>query len=132
MLFPWRKKMVSKKVLVVDDEQHILFILEQELKQHGCVVQKANSGKDAIKLLDSNVYDIVILDIMMPEVSGIDVCRHLRSKPKMKDKPVVILTADQDEKNKEECVSLDVADYITKPFSPKNLSSRVKEILDKY
>jgi len=125
--------MKMKKVLVVDDEHHILFILEQELQQHGCVVTKAETGSDALKLIDTNTYDLVILDIMMPELSGIEVAKKILSNKKLKKKPIIVfLTADKDESDKEECLSLGIADFITKPFSPKRLAAHIKDILDKH
>ncbi len=124
--------MKSKRILVVDDEPHILFILEKELLKHGCIIDKAESGADAIKLLKEREYDIMILDIMMPAMSGIEVCQWIKSNPKTESKPIVILSADQDERDKDKCISLGVSDYITKPFRPKDIAARIKEILNKY
>jgi two-component system alkaline phosphatase synthesis response regulator PhoP len=124
--------MSLRKVLVVDDEPHILLILEKVLKRHECDVHKAENGEAALKKLKNDNFDIVILDLMMPGISGIEVCRQVRGGSKTKDKPIVILTADRDEKDKAACVSLGISDYITKPFSPKKLANRIKEILEKY
>jgi CheY-like chemotaxis protein len=121
-----------QKVLVVDDEPHILLILEKVLKRYGCNVTRAECGMTALKNLKKDSFDIIILDLMMPGMSGIEVCRHIRSNEKTKDTPVVILTADQDVGDKETCLALGVSDYISKPFSPKKLAGRVQEILDKY
>jgi two-component system alkaline phosphatase synthesis response regulator PhoP len=123
----------EKKVLVVDDEPHILLILEKVLKKHGCDVYKAENGEKALKILKhQNDFDIIILDIMMPDVNGIEVCRHIRSNPELKDKPIIMLTADRDERDKEECLNMGVKEYITKPFSPKSLAARIEEILETY
>ncbi len=124
--------MKPRKVLIVDDEHHIRFILEQELKKHGCEVKTAEDGEEAIKLLKSNKYDIMILDLMMPGVSGIEVCEFVKDSPKIQNQPIIILTADHDEKDREKCLLLGVNDYITKPFSPKGLALRINEILEKY
>jgi len=123
--------MASQKVLVVDDEPHILLILDKVLQRYGCMVEKAECGESALNLLYSNLYDIVILDLMMPGISGIEVCRKIREDDRIKDTPVVILTADKNECDKEECLTLGISDYIAKPFSPKKIAERIEEILGK-
>ena len=124
--------MPSPRVLIVDDEPHILLILEKVLQKYGCETVKAESGEVALKALKGGQFDVVILDLMMPSVSGIEVCRHIRNNPDTKSQPVVILTADHDERDKETCVNMGIEDYITKPFSPKKLAERIGEILEKY
>lgn len=122
---------MSRRVLVVDDEPHILLILEKVLKKYECDVEKAEDGEIALKLINSNDYDVIILDLMMPGLSGIEVCRHIRANTKLKNKPVVILTADKDDGDRDECLTLGISEYITKPFSPKKIAEKIEEILAK-
>jgi DNA-binding response OmpR family regulator len=121
--------MAKPVVLAVDDEPHILFILSKVLNSKGCKVLTADGGEKAIKLTLKNMPDLIILDVMMPDISGFDVCQHLKSDPKTKDIPIVILTAEQNEAHKEAMIRMGIADYIPKPFSPNGLSKKIDEIL---
>lgn len=123
--------MSNPKVLAVDDEPHILFILSQVLNKKGCNVLTAAGGEDAIKIAQKEMPDLIILDVMMPDISGYEVCQHLKSNPTTKEIPIVILTAEQNEEHKDAMYKLGVVDYIPKPFSPNGLSSKIDEILSK-
>jgi len=118
-------------VLTVDDEPHILFILSQVLNSKGCSVLTADGGEDAIKIALKETPDLIILDVMMPDISGFEVCQHLKNNPKTKEIPIVILTAEQNEEHKEAMFRMGISDYISKPFSPNGLSSKIDEILGK-
>jgi len=117
-------------VLAVDDEPHILFILSQVLNSKGCEVLTADCGEDAIKAAIKEMPDLIILDVMMPDISGYEVCQHLKSNQTTKEIPIVILTAEQNEEHKESMFRMGIADYISKPFSPNGLSSKIDEILN--
>jgi DNA-binding response OmpR family regulator len=118
-------------VLAVDDEPHILFILSQVLNSKGCEVLTADGGEKAIRSTLKDMPDLIILDVMMPDISGFEVCQHLKSNPKTKGIPIVILTAEQNEEHKEAMLRMGIADYISKPFSPTGLSNKIDEILGK-
>ncbi len=118
-------------VLAVDDEPHILFILSQVLNSKGCKVLTADGGEKAIKLALKNIPDLIILDVMMPDISGFEVCQHLKNNPKTKNIPVIILTAEQNEEHKEAMLRMGVIDYISKPFSPNGLSTKIDDVLEK-
>lgn len=116
-----------KKILVVDDEQSIVTLLEFNLKKAGYEVLKAMDGNQAIQLAMEGKPDLMILDIMLPGLDGIEVCKKLRME-KM-DLPILMLTAKDDEFDKILGLELGADDYMTKPFSPREVVARVKAIL---
>jgi two-component system OmpR family response regulator len=117
---------MTKKILVVDDEKKIVEILKAYLEREGYRVSVAYDGRAALDSVHSNPPDLMILDLMLPEVSGWDVCRELcRSL----DLPVIILSARDDTTDKILGLELGADDYITKPFEPKEVVSRVKAVL---
>lgn len=115
-----------KKILVVDDEKHIVEIIKAYLEQNGFKANTAYDGKTALELLNSQSPDLIILDLMLPEISGWDVCREVRKKS---DIPIIMLTARDDTTDKIIGLELGADDYVTKPFDPKELVTRVKAIL---
>src|SRR5512143_2339121 len=116
-------------VLVVDDEPHIVALVAYHLATAGYRVSTAKSGADALTLADRERPSLVILDLMLPGMSGFDVLRKLRAKPGTRDVPVLMLTARREEPDRIEGLSLGADDYLTKPFSPQELVLRVKAIL---
>ena len=117
---------MAKKILVVDDEKRIVEILKAYLERDGYQVIVAYDGQSALELARSNSPDLIILDLMLPEVSGWDVCRELR---KESDVPVIMLTARDDTTDKIIGLELGADDYVTKPFDPKEIISRVRAVL---
>ncbi|MFC2021781.1 response regulator [Chloroflexota bacterium] len=117
---------MAKKILVVDDEKRIVDILKAYLERDGYQVSTAYDGRSALELARSNSPDLIILDLMLPEVSGWDVCRELR---KESDVPVIMLTARDDTTDKIIGLELGADDYVTKPFDPKEIISRVRAVL---
>lgn len=115
-----------KKVLVVDDEISILTLLEYNLTQAGYQVETAGDGEQAYKLIRKNKYDFIILDIMLPGMDGMDVCRRVR-QDRIKT-PILMLTAKGDEYDKIIGLELGADDYLTKPFSPREVLARIKAI----
>ncbi len=113
------------KILVVDDETRIQDVLKEYCKMENFDVFFANNGEEALKLLNKNQYDIMVLDIMMPKMDGFEVLKLL---PKEKKIPTIILSARSDEYDKLQGFDLDIDDYLTKPFSPKELMARIKAI----
>jgi len=113
----------------VEDEGPILIGLEENLKAAGYDVLCAIDGVSALKAATENDLDLVILDLMLPRLSGYDVCRHLREKGRMV--PVLMLTARQDEQDKLKGFAVGADDYVTKPFSIREVLARVKAILQR-
>lgn len=117
---------MAKKILVVDDEKRIVEILQAYLERDGYRVIAAYDGRSALELARSNSPDLIILDLMLPEVSGWDVCRELRRES---DVPIIMLTARDDTTDKIIGLELGADDYVTKPFEPKEIISRVRAVL---
>jgi len=117
---------MASKILVVDDEKKIVEILKGYLEREGYQVITAYDGRAALDLARSHAPDLIILDLMLPEVSGWDVCRELRRKS---DVPIIMLTARDDTTDKIIGLELGADDYVTKPFDPKEVISRVRAVL---
>ncbi len=117
-----------KKVLIVDDEPDILEIISFNLIKEGYEIQTAKNGIEALDLIGQFKPDLVILDIMMPRMSGTEVCKIVRSKPEYNDILIIFLTALNDESSQIKGLESGADDYISKPISPKVLVSRVNAI----
>lgn len=115
-----------QKVLVVDDEAQILEVVEKYLARDGFQVATARDGEAALSAFNAHKPDLVVLDLMLPKVDGLEVFRRLRS---MSAVPVIMLTAKGEESDRVVGLELGADDYITKPFSPRELSARVKAVL---
>ena len=111
------------KILVVDDEQQLVQLLKENLEREGYEVIMANDGDTAIDLAERQNPDLILLDWMMPEKNGLDVCRELRPKTKA---PIIMVTAKGEEIDKILGLEMGADDYITKPFSPREVLARVK------
>jgi DNA-binding response OmpR family regulator len=117
----------TTKILVVDDEPKIRRIVEQSLRKDAYRVVHACDGKEAMQKIDTEQPDLIVLDLMMPEMDGFEVCRAMRSRGD--NTPVIILTAKDELEDKSLGFNLGVDDYVTKPFSPSELALRVKAVL---
>ncbi|MGD9677559.1 MAG: response regulator transcription factor [Vulcanibacillus sp.] len=118
---------MAYRILVVDDEPSIITLVKYNLEKSGFEVNTANDGKEALELCNFKQYDLIILDIMLPEIDGIEVLKGLRKNNIYT--PVILLTAKDEEIDKVIGLELGADDYITKPFSPRELIARVKAIL---
>ncbi len=118
---------MNKKVLVVDDEQSIVTLLQYNLQQAGFNVITAMDGEKGMNMVIDEKPDIMVLDLMLPKMNGIEVCKKLRQLKVMI--PIVMLTAKDDEFDKVLGLELGADDYMTKPFSPREVVARVKAIL---
>ncbi|MBV1818147.1 response regulator transcription factor [Anaerosalibacter bizertensis] len=118
--------MNNKKILVVEDEKRILDVVKAYLEKEGFEVKTAIDGKEALDLFNSETFHLIILDLMLPIISGEKVCNHIRTSS---DIPIIMLTAKVDEDDKIEGLAIGADDYVTKPFSPRELVSRVKALL---
>lgn len=116
----------NAKILVVDDEERIRRLLRMYLERENFEIIEAENGREALDLALENDYDVIILDLMMPEMDGIEVCQELR---KEKTTPVIMLTAKGEESNRVQGFEVGADDYIVKPFSPREVILRVKAIL---
>ncbi|MGY0394749.1 MULTISPECIES: response regulator transcription factor [unclassified Fusobacterium] len=115
-----------KKILVIDDEWKIRKLIKDYLVREGYIVDEAGDGEEGIEKFFSNVYDIVILDIMMPKIDGWSVCRKIREESQI---PIIMLTARADEGDQLFGFELETDEYMTKPFNPKLLVAKVKALL---
>jgi CheY-like chemotaxis protein len=118
-----------EKILIVDDVQ-VNVILLTELLKHDYEIIKAYDGNQAVEMAKSNLPDLILLDIMMPELDGYDACKLLKSDPQTKNIPIMFITAYSDEKNEEYALSLGAVDFITKPFLPALVKARIKTHLE--
>jgi len=118
--------MDKKKILIVEDEQKIARFLELELKYEGYEVDIANNGRDGLEKGKSEDVDLIILDLMLPGLSGIEVCRRLRQTSEV---PIIMLTAKDDISDKVTGLDIGADDYMTKPFAVEELLARIRVLL---
>lgn len=117
------------KVLIVEDEDALVTMLTYNLEKEGYEVVSTNSGKDGLELVSSEKPTLVLLDWMLPEMSGVEVCKQIRQKVETRDVPVIMLTARSEEADKITGLSMGADDYITKPFSVPELTARIGALL---
>jgi len=121
--------MSSFNILVVEDEDAIRGMLMMVLEQAGFVPIAAADAEDAQKALDENLPDLVLLDWMLPGISGVEWARRLKKEPVYRDLPIILLTARGEEEDKVRGLEIGADDYMTKPFSPKELVARIRAVL---
>jgi len=121
--------MAKEKILAVDDEEDILELLRFNLSREGCQVSCASSGEEALRLVQSELPDLIVLDLMLPGIDGLEVTRGLKNDPNTKNIPIVMLTAKGEEADIVAGLELGADDYVTKPFSPRILAARVRAVL---
>ncbi len=119
----------GKKILIADDESDILEILEYNLTTEGFTVIKAKNGDEALDMAKLHEPDLIILDVMMPRKTGMEVCQILRSQPQYTNTLIIMLTALSDETSHIKGLEMGADDYVNKPISPKVLVSRVNALL---
>jgi two-component system phosphate regulon response regulator PhoB len=121
--------MAKEKILIVEDEEDIQELVQYNLKKEGYQITGVVTGEEAIEQASSARPDLIILDLMLPGVDGLEVCRRLKGDPKTQHIPIVILTAKGEESDIVVGLELGADDYITKPFSPKVLLARLRAVL---
>ncbi|WP_300348440.1 response regulator transcription factor [Clostridium sp.] len=121
--------MSNKKVLIVDDEEHIRELIKFNLKKDGYETEVAVNGREALEKINENKFDLILLDLMIPEIDGLEVCKEIRKNEETEDIPVMIITAKGEEFDKVLGLELGADDYITKPFSIRELMARIKALL---
>jgi two-component system, OmpR family, response regulator len=117
---------MAPSILVVDDDPHIRDVVRFAFEKTGMTISTAQDGKEALRQFDSNVHELVVLDIGMPEMDGLEVCRQIR---KTSDTPILFLSARDEEIDRILGLEIGGDDYVTKPFSPRELVARVNAIL---
>lgn len=120
---------MSSKILLVDDEHDILEFLTYNLQKEGHTIFKATNGKEAVVLAKKQLPDLIVLDVMMPEMDGVATCKKLRSMPEFKNTLIVFLTARSSDEFEIEGFNVGADDYISKPIRPKVFISRINAIL---
>ncbi|MFA6280916.1 MAG: response regulator transcription factor [Candidatus Omnitrophota bacterium] len=120
---------MKETILIVEDEKDIVKMLDYNLKKEGFKTLSAHDGEDALELVAKNLPDLVILDLMLPGIDGLEVCKTLKKENKTSSIPIIILTAKSQETDKIVGLELGADDYVTKPFSPRELIARIKAIL---
>lgn len=120
---------MAKRILAVDDEEDILELLRYNLRRDGYQVECAATGEDALELATANSPDLILLDLMLPGLDGLSVCRALKANPRTASVPVVMLTARGEEADVVAGLEVGADDYVTKPFSPRVLTARVRAVL---
>ena len=121
---------MAKRILVVDDDENILNLERTILEQKGFEVTSAEGGTEALKLLGEKTFDLVLLDVMMPEVDGFTVCRKIKEDPRLKDVPVIFLTAKGGGEALAEGFESGAIMYINKPFTANKLLTIVNTMLE--
>ncbi len=122
---------VTPKILVVDDEPEAVELVEFNLRQAGFDVLTAGDGTEALKVARAGLPSLIVLDLMLPELDGLEVCRMLRRDPATSAIPIIMLTAKAAEIDRVLGLELGADDYITKPFSPRELVLRIKKLLQR-
>jgi len=117
------------KVLIVDDEPDAVIATKRALEADGYNVIEANNGVMAFDVLKSDIPDVILLDVMMPDMDGFEVCRRLKEEPLYESIPVIMLTAKGEINDKVEGLDIGADDYMTKPFNLKELKARIKTVL---
>src|SRR6185437_4994477 len=120
---------MTPHVLVVEDEDSLATLLQYNLQKEGYEVTLASDGEEALILVDERLPDLVVLDWMLPKVSGIEVCRRLRSRPETRNVPIIILTARGEETDRVRGLDTGADDYVVKPFSMTELTARIRAVL---
>jgi two-component system OmpR family response regulator len=117
---------MSNRLLLVDDEVKILDMIDNYLKREGFEIIRASNGNEALEVFRSQSFDLVVLDLMLPELNGLEVCKEIR---RFSEVPIIMLTAKNDEIDKLLGLELGADDYISKPFSLRELTARIKAVL---
>jgi two-component system, OmpR family, alkaline phosphatase synthesis response regulator PhoP len=120
---------MSKTILAVDDEEDILELVNYNLRREGYQVICSDSGEDALERVKKNEFHLILLDVMLPGIDGLEVAKRLKKDPKTQNIPIIMITAKGEESDVVSGLELGADDYITKPFSPRVLAARVKSVL---
>ena len=120
---------MSARILIVEDEEALCALLEYNLKKEGFAIDMRTDGEDGLEAISEEKPDLVLLDWMLPKVSGIEICRQIRVRPETRDLPIIMLTARGEEDDRIRGLDTGADDYLTKPFSMSELVARVRAVL---
>ena len=120
---------MSKRILLVDDDEMVLMSLNELLKPEGYIVDSTSSPKDALNKIAENTYDLLMLDIIMPEMNGLELCKMIRDKDECRETPIVFLTAKSREEDKALGLDAGANLFLSKPISPEKLIAIVSEAI---
>ena len=120
---------MNPQVLVVEDEDALSALLQYNLDKEGYAVTVAGDGEEAMVLIDEQMPDLIVLDWMLPKVSGVEVCRRLRARPETRNLPIIMLTARGEESDRIRGLDTGADDYVVKPFSMSELAARIRAVL---
>ena len=120
---------MGQSILIVDDESYIVTSLSYVMKNAGFAVDSAADGEEALEKINANAPDLVILDIMMPKLDGFEVCKAIRANPDWNSVRIIMLTAKGRDSEREKGLQLGADDYLTKPFSTRDILQRAKDVL---
>ena len=121
-----------KKILIVDDDEHILELLDYNLKKEGYLTYTCDNGIKAMEVIQEVKPDLVLLDVMLPGINGLDICKNLKRDPELDHISIIMITAKDEEIDKILGLELGADDYITKPFSVRELEARIKAVLRRF
>jgi len=121
---------MNRRVLIVDDDKDVRYLLRVMLNRAGFDVVEASNGEQALELLHASPPVACVLDVMMPKMTGLEVCRRVRANDQTRTVPVIILTAYDSEINRLEAFRAGATEFIAKPFSARNLVERVRQMVD--
>jgi len=124
--------MANEKILVVDDEEDILELIRYNLEKEGYRVTCESSGEDCLRAVSEHIPDLILLDLMLPGVDGLEVCRQLKADSKSSGIPILMLTAKSEDADIVTGLELGADDYVTKPFSPRILLARIRAVLRRF
>jgi two-component system, OmpR family, response regulator len=117
---------MTVRVLLIDDDRRLFDLLGSYLSQNGCEVEHAPDGRAGLEAVERSVFDVILLDLMMPGMDGLEVCRKIRAKSTL---PLIMLTAKGDETDRVVGLEMGADDYIAKPFGPRELLARIRAVL---
>ncbi|HKL43220.1 MAG TPA: response regulator transcription factor [Clostridia bacterium] len=124
--------MEKNKILIIEDEAHIIELLTFNLEKNNFEVVIAKDGEEGLKMAYTEKPDLILLDLMLPKIEGTKVCMQLKNNQKMQDTPIIMLTAKSEEMDKILGLEIGADDYVTKPFSVRELIARIKVIISRY
>ena len=117
-----------RSILVVDDSETNVLLLQRLLEEEGYKIEYAYTGKEALKLIKKKNFDLILLDIMMPDVDGFDILADLKEKEKIEETPIIMVTARDDHESQEKAIEMGAMDYLTKPVD----LGKLKDMIHKY
>lgn len=121
-----------KKILIIEDDEHIIELLRFNVENNGYIVSVAMEGYEGLNKAINELPDLILLDLMLPGIDGIEICKRLKTKEKTKDIPIIMLTAKSHETDKILGLEIGADDYVTKPFSVRELITRIKVVFRRY